>query len=144
MTNTRETPLWWGMQKSTKTSRKPPSFDIDVKATYLPDQSQPERQHYFFSYTVKITNKGKERAQLTDRHWIITDGFGQVNEVKGPGVVGQQPHIEPGESFEYSSFCPLPTPTGSMRGFYKMSLDNGDSFNTEIPTFYLVEPHSYH
>ena len=132
------------MEKSVKTSKAQTEIKVDVKVSYVPEQSIPDQQHYFFSYTVRITNNGRQPAQLQDRHWIITDGFGRVNEVKGAGVVGLQPRIQPGETFEYSSFCPLTTPTGSMKGTYTMTRDNGEKFSAEIPTFYLVEPHSYH
>jgi ApaG protein len=117
---------------------------IEVQTKFVPEQSHPEAQHYFFAYTIRVTNKGSKTTQLLSRHWVITDGWGRIEEVKGAGVVGQQPRIRPGETFEYSSFCPLPTPTGTMRGQYQMQNDSGEKFDTEIPAFYLIEPNSYH
>ena len=117
---------------------------IDVATQYVEDQSEPSVSEYFFAYTVRITNSGAKPAQLINRHWIITDGLGRTKNVKGSGVVGEQPWIGPGETFEYSSYCPLPTPTGMMCGRYQMVRDGGECFAVEIPTFYLVEPNSYH
>lgn len=117
---------------------------VQVVPAYVKDQSAPEQQHYFFSYTVDIHNGGNQTVQLVSRHWIITDGAGHVEEVEGPGVVGQQPTLEPGESFQYSSFCPLPTPTGSMEGSYLMVSGKGEKFEVQIPRFILVEPAHYH
>ncbi len=112
-------------------------MQVEVFPEYVPEQSCPERGLFFFSYRVRITNLGPKPTQLMDRHWIIRDGKGIIREVKGPGVVGQQPKIEPGQSFEYSSFCPLPTPTGNMRGSFLMREEEGDSFATKIPLFFL-------
>lgn len=116
--------------------------DISVKAHayYLTEHSQPEQGRYSFGYTITITNQGKENVQLLDRHWLITDGIGRRQEVKGVGVVGQQPIIEPGDSYEYSSFCPLTTAYGYMEGSYGMVDDKGNQFRAEIPMFVLGEP----
>lgn len=117
---------------------------IQVDPTYVRDQSDPNQNHYFFSYKVRIRNGSTNAVQLLSRHWIITDGFGQVEEVVGPGVIGQQPKLEPGEEFEYSSFCPLATPTGSMQGKYTMVDARGEQFEVQIPMFILCEPNHYH
>jgi len=117
---------------------------VHVVPAYVKDQSDPGQGHYFFSYTVEIHNGSKQTVQLVARHWIITDADGRVEEVQGPGVVGQQPTLEPGESFQYSSFCPLTTPTGTMEGKYLMVSPRGDRFEVQIPRFILVEPAHYH
>jgi ApaG protein len=118
---------------------------VDVESQYVKDQSNPERNYYFFSYHVKITNEGEETVQLISRHWIITDEENHVEEVKGPGVVGEQPVLEPGESFEYTSFCPLKTPMGMMHGTYQMVTNTGEPFDAQIPRFSLVmEKITYH
>lgn len=113
---------------------------VHVVARYVPAQSNPKRSEYFFAYSVTITNEGDRPAKLVTRHWIITDGFGRTEEVKGPGVVGHQPHLKPGQSFEYTSACPLRTPSGTMRGTYQMVRDNGETFDAEIAPFTLVDP----
>jgi ApaG protein len=113
---------------------------IRVRSAYVPERSQPEEGHWFFIYNVQISNEGGEAAQLLSRHWIITDANGEVQEVKGPGVVGEQPNLDPGESFDYTSACPLPTPFGSMRGTYQMVTRNGEQFDAEIAAFTLAEP----
>ena len=120
------------------------NIQIQVEPTYVRDQSDPRQNYYFFSYTVRIKNTSSSAVQLVSRHWIITDGFGQVEEVVGPGVVGQQPRLEPGDQFEYSSFCPLNTPTGSMQGKYTMVDSRGEKFEVNIPMFILCEPDHYH
>jgi ApaG protein len=117
---------------------------IEVESRYAPEQSQPFQQHWFFYYTVRISNESFETVQLISRHWIITDGNGHVEEVKGPGVVGQQPVLAPGESFEYTSGCPLRTPTGSMHGTYQMVNEDGEGFDVEIARFELREPYTVH
>ncbi|MGE0456014.1 MAG: Co2+/Mg2+ efflux protein ApaG [Vicinamibacteria bacterium] len=111
---------------------------IQVEPTYLPDRSGPGR--YLFAYHVRVSNLGDRKAQLVSRRWVILDADGNVETVEGPGVVGQQPVLEPGQSFEYSSFCPLPTPFGSMHGSYRMVLPDGDSFDAEIAPFHLAVP----
>lgn len=120
------------------------NIQIQVQPVFVPQESDREKNYYFFSYSVRIKNLGTVPAQLMSRHWIITNGFGSAEEVRGSGVVGLQPIIMPGQEFEYSSFCPLPTPTGSMRGTYQMVFDDGSSQDIPIPQFYLVEPNSYH
>lgn len=117
---------------------------VRVEPQYIEEQSDPRRNHFFFAYTVRISNESQTTIQLMARHWVIKDGFGQTEEVEGDGVVGQQPTLQPGESFEYSSFCPLATPTGSMHGTYLMKLENGGSLRVEIPMFILAEPNHYH
>jgi len=113
---------------------------VKVESTYVPERSAPEHSHWFFIYHVTISNEGEETAQLVSRHWIITDANGQVEEVKGPGVVGEQPKLAPGGSFEYTSACPLPTPFGTMQGTYQMVTSGGDKFEAQIAPFSLAEP----
>jgi ApaG protein len=115
---------------------------VSVNAVYVVDQSAPRAQRYVFSYTVHISNEGSQAAQLRTRHWIITDGNGKVEEVKGPGVVGQQPSLGPGEHFEYTSGCVLQTPRGEMRGTYQMYRPDGTKFDATIAPFVLALPHS--
>lgn len=117
---------------------------IEVLPAYVEDQSDPAQSYYFFSYRVRIQNTSGRRVQLLSRHWIITDAYGKTEEVEGPGVVGQQPTLNPGETFEYSSFCPLATPTGSMAGSYTMVDAKGEQLEVEIPKFILTEPNHYH
>ena len=114
------------------------------KATYLADQSDPGKGKYVFSYTITITNTGDTAAQLVSRHWIITDGEHKVQEVKGLGVVGQQPLLKPGESFEYTSGTVLTTQVGTMRGSYQMQAENDQPFEVEIPQFVLSVPRVLH
>lgn len=112
---------------------------IDVETFYVPEKSVPAMNQYLFGYEITITNENPEPIQLLHRHWTITDALGRVEEVKGPGVIGKQPRLKPGDSFTYDSFCPLPTPFGSMKGAYKMMRDNGEFFEVEIPLFSLVQ-----
>jgi len=114
---------------------------VSVEPTYLEDQSEPDDNHFVWAYTVTISNEGGERVQLLNRHWQITDGSGQQQEVHGPGVVGEQPVLEPGQSFEYTSGCPLNTPSGFMVGAYEMTRDDGSRFEVRIPMFSLDSPH---
>ena len=125
---------------------QPAPYQIDVSVTtrYLPEQSQPEQNRFAFSYTVTISNSGGLAAKLTSRHWIITDGELRVEEVRGLGVVGEQPLIRPGETYEYSSGCQLETPVGTMRGNYQMVAEDGTSFEAEIPEFTLSIPRVLH
>ena len=122
----------------------PYELSVTVTPRYLPEQSDPARQHYVFAYTVRITNTGSQPAQVIGRHWIITDGAQRTEEVRGLGVVGQQPLLPPGESFEYTSGCPLPTPVGTMRGTYVCVGDNGVPFDVPIPEFMLAMPRTLH
>ncbi len=117
---------------------------VDVDAAFVPEQSDVENSHFFFTYRIRISNHGGPRAQLLERHWIITDGWGRIHEVRGAGVVGQQPWISPGESFEYSSFCPLPTASGTMKGFYLFRTEAGEQLSVEIPQFFLIASEMSH
>ncbi len=112
---------------------------IDVETRYVAEKSVPAMNQYLFSYEITITNENPEAVQLLHRHWVITDALGRKEEVKGPGVIGKQPRLKTGDSFTYDSFCPLPTPFGSMRGSYKMMRDNGEFFEVEIPLFSFVQ-----
>jgi len=114
---------------------------VTVVPTFLDEQSDPDEHRFLWAYTIRIENSGARTVQLLDRHWIITDARGQVEEVRGPGVVGKQPVLEPGESFEYTSGCPLTTPSGVMVGTYGMSTRDGDDFDVAIPAFSLDSPH---
>ena len=113
---------------------------IRVESEYLPGQSEPEANRYLFSYRVRIENAGREAARLVARRWRITDGLGRVQVVEGPGVVGEQPRLAPGETFEYRSFCPLPTGCGTMEGAYRMVTDDDEAFEAAIAPFFLVAP----
>jgi ApaG protein len=115
---------------------------VSVRSAYVVDQSVPLARRYVFSYTVRIANEGAEPAQLRTRHWIITDGGGKVEEVRGPGVVGHQPLLRPGEHFDYTSGCILETPRGEMRGTYQMHRSDGRVFDAIIAPFLLALPHS--
>jgi ApaG protein len=113
---------------------------VSVEPTYLETRSSPESSQYFWAYRVIIENQGRETVQLLSRHWMITNARGELTEVKGPGVVGEQPVLMPGESFEYTSSAPLDTPSGMMGGAYHMETDGGERFAIEIPTFSLDAP----
>jgi ApaG protein len=115
---------------------------VTVKVSYVPEQSAPRTKRYVFAYTIRITNEGAESAQLKTRHWIIVDGNGKHEEVRGPGVVGQQPFLRPGDSFEYTSGCVLTTPRGEMRGTYQMHRSDGRVFDATIAPFALALPYS--
>ena len=115
---------------------------IQVQSFYDEERSSPEESYYFFAYQVRISNIGGETAQLVSRDWYITDGNGDTQRVQGRGVVGEQPVLAPGEAFEYTSFCPLPTPVGTMHGSYRMVLESGESFEAEIAPFSLAVPHA--
>ena len=112
-------------------------FRVDVMPEYLPEQSDPDEGVYGFAYTITITNDGLVPAQLMSRHWLITDANGQTEEVKGPGVVGHQPLLKPGESFRYTSGCRLRTPSGTMQGRYFCIAEDGEPFAAETPAFFL-------
>lgn len=113
------------------------SIRVEVISKYSPENSRPLQDVWVFEYTVRITNQGAETVQLLSRHWIITDALDHVEEVRGPGVVGEQPVLAPGESFKYSSWCPLKTPTGLMHGTYQMARAGGSQFDIEIAPFAL-------
>ena len=115
---------------------------VAVQAFYVPEQSQPTEEVYFFAYRVQISNEGDSEVQLLSRHWVIDDGHGKTQEVRGPGVVGEQPVLAPGESFVYSSFCPLTTPVGSMEGTYQMRDSQDREFDVQIGQFLLAMPSS--
>jgi ApaG protein len=117
------------------------SIKVTVKPFYLEDQSSPADDHYVWAYQVRIENCGRETVQLRRRHWRITDNRGRVQEVRGPGVVGEQPVLRPGESFEYTSGTPLATPSGIMVGTYDMETREGETFAVDIPAFSLDSPH---
>lgn len=119
-------------------------FEVTVHPFYVPEQSDEEDGYFLFGYRVIITNTGRDPAQLVSRHWIITDGTSRVEEVRGEGVVGQQPLLNPGEKFEYTSACPLRTPTGNMRGTYHMHTADGRKFAIKIPLFFLRHPSTFH
>jgi ApaG protein len=119
-------------------------FTVTVSPRFLPEQSDPENERYLFAYTIRILNSGETTAQLRSRHWIITDANQRVEHVRGPGVVGEQPRLAPGESFEYTSGCPLPTPFGSMRGSYQCVAEDGTAFEVPIPEFLLSVPRTLH
>ncbi len=114
---------------------------VAVKPAFLDDQSDPDEQRYLWSYTVVIENKGPETVQLLSRYWQIVDGEGRVKEVRGPGVVGAQPVIAPGQKYQYTSGCPLATASGCMSGRYQMRSSSGEAFEAEIPAFLLESPH---
>lgn len=113
---------------------------VQVESEYVGEQSDPARNYYFFVYHVTVTNEGTEPAKLVSRHWIITDGNGRVHEVKGQGVVGHQPLLQPGEHFKYTSACPLPTQIGSMTGTYQLIRPGGETFDAVIAPFTLADP----
>jgi ApaG protein len=117
---------------------------VEVRAEYSAEHSNPGQSHWFFLYTITISNVGATPVQLDSRHWIITDGTGHVEEVRGPGVVGAQPELQPGESFEYTSGCPLSTPFGSMEGTFQMIREDQSTFNARISKFELREPRALH
>jgi len=132
-TNTR------GVRISDTTTR---GIRIEVQSIYMPERSSPREAQYLFEYHVRISNVGTETAQLISREWIITNADGEVERVKGPGVVGEQPVLTPGTSFEYRSFCPLKTSVGSMQGSYQMVTANGDRFDALIAPFTLAIPNA--
>jgi ApaG protein len=127
------------MSSSEATTR---NIRVRVQAQYDPSRSSPPQNQWFFLYTVNILNQGQDTVKLISRHWIITDGMGKVQEVQGPGVVGNQPVLAPGQSFEYTSGCPLTTPFGSMHGTYQMISQADKQFDVEIAPFTLTEPYS--
>lgn len=127
------------MSTSEATTR---NIRVQVKAEYDAGRSSPQQSHWFFLYTVRITNEGPDTVQLISRHWVITDAMGKVQEVRGAGVVGNQPVLASGQSFEYTSGCPLTVPFGSMHGTYQMVNDRKEQFDIEIAPFVLAEPHT--
>ncbi len=120
------------------------NISVTVVTVYVPTESDPTNKNYFFAYKILIKNNSQQPAQLMSRYWKITDAFGHIEEVRGPGVVGLQPRLMPQQTFEYESACPLTTSTGSMSGTYHFIDDDGDTFNIDIPEFFLVSPHAIH
>ena len=119
-------------------------ISVAARAFFVEDQSEPDKNHYVFGYTIKVTNTGEVAAQLVSRRWLITDANHRVEEIRGIGVIGQQPTLQPGESFEYTSGCPLATPVGTMKGEYKMVAVDGTVFEAPIPEFTLSVPRVLH
>jgi ApaG protein len=115
---------------------------VQVESFYDEERSSPRESYYFFAYQVRISNVGTEKAQLVSREWVITDADGEMQRVQGPGVVGEQPELAPGDVFEYTSFCPLATSVGTMHGSYRMVLEDGESFEAAIAPFALAIPHA--
>ena len=115
---------------------------IQVRSQYLPERSDPRDSQYLFAYHIRVSNEGDETAQLVSREWVISDTEGHVEHVKGPGVVGEQPVLAPGQTFEYTSFCPLKTAVGSMHGSYQMVTASGETFDAVIAPFTLATPHA--
>lgn len=120
------------------------AITVEAEAHYEAEQSEPDENRYVFSYRIRITNTGKVAAKLISRHWFITDAESEVQEVRGQGVIGEQPELAPGEHFEYSSGCVLPTPFGTMRGSYQMTAADGTKFEADIPEFFLSGPRVLH
>ena len=123
---------------------KPYDLSVSVEPRFVPEQSDPAEQQYVFAYTVRIANVGKHPVQVISRHWVITDGNHREQEVRGLGIVGKQPLVAPGEIFEYTSSCPLPSPVGSMRGTYHCVGENGIPFEVPIGEFVLAVPQTLH
>ncbi len=117
-------------------------IEVTVKPRFLPERSSPDNGYFFWAYTIEITNRGTQTVQLKTRHWKITDAHGRLQEVRGAGVVGEEPVLKPGESFEYTSGVPLPTPSGFMLGTYGMVTSSGEQFDIEIPAFSLDSAHT--
>jgi ApaG protein len=126
------------------TEASPYNTTVKVKTAYIPEQSDPESERYVFAYTITIRNEGSLPAKLLTRHWIITNADGKTQEVRGDGVVGEQPYLRPGEGFEYTSGTMLETPVGSMQGSYQMIADDGQEFECQIAPFTLSMPHKLH
>jgi ApaG protein len=125
---------WYGTAMYCETTR---NIEVTVTPRFLSDRSSPENNYFFWAYTINLSNVGQETVQLKTRHWRITDATGRLQEVKGAGVVGEQPVLRPGDHFEYTSGVPLPTPSGFMAGCYGMVTDSGENFDIAIPTFSL-------
>lgn len=117
---------------------------VTVRARYSPEHSSPQQSQWFFLYTITITNESDQSVKLLNRNWLILDATGKSEEVHGPGVIGEQPALAPGQAFEYTSGCPLSTPFGSMSGSYGMSREDGTRFEVEVRLFQLREPHAIH
>jgi ApaG protein len=126
------------------TSESDHNIHIDVETDYIPEQSEPEANRYVFTYTITIRNDGKVPARLMTRHWVINHANGKVEEVRGEGVIGEQPYMRPGQGFRYTSGTVLETPYGDMNGSYQMLADDGVEFDAEIPAFSLTMPNTLH
>jgi ApaG protein len=120
------------------------NIEVDVETAFVDEQSAPEQDRYVFAYTITIRNVGEVAARLLTRHWVITDANGRIQEVRGEGVVGEQPHLQPGEGFRYTSAAMIETPVGSMHGSYQMVADDGTQFDADIPAFSLSIPRTLH
>jgi len=120
------------------------NISVEVESSFIDEQSNPSEDRFVFAYTITIHNIGNVAAKLINRHWIVTDAHGKVHEVRGVGVVGEQPHLQPGQSFQYTSGTILETPVGSMSGTYSMLADDKNEFDATIPTFTLSKPHALH
>lgn len=120
------------------------NINVDVDTLYIGSESSPANSQYVFAYTITITNTGSVAARLLTRHWVITDANGHIEEVRGDGVVGEQPYLKPGEGFQYTSGAVLKTPVGTMSGSYQMVTDDGGSFDADIPEFILSSPRTLH
>ncbi len=120
------------------------AIQVTVEPSFLDEESSPEQSRYFWAYTIEISNLGKEVVRLRSRHWQITDANGHIEEVRGAGVVGKQPVLKPGETFAYTSGCPLTTPSGFMAGTYQMQNERGEMFSIDIPAFSLDLPDARH
>ena len=125
-------------------TKSPYTIDVSVQTRFVPDQSRPDDNRYVFAYTVTLRNAGKVPAQLLRRHWVITDANGKIDEVRGDGVVGEQPWLRPGDDYEYTSGAVLETAVGTMAGSYQMLADDGTEFDAPIPTFTLSIPRTLH
>ncbi len=126
------------------TIKKAHDIAVSVETRFLDEQSKPQDNHYVFAYTITIRNRGSVGARLLSRHWIITDGNGEVQEVRGDGVVGEQPWMNPGQGYDYTSGAVLETAVGTMRGSYRMLADDGTQFDADIPSFVLSIPRTLH
>lgn len=126
------------------TNLKDAHIDVNVETNYIAEQSAPDEDRYIFSYTITISNTGKVPAKLITRHWMINDANGNLQEVHGEGVVGEQPYLRPGDTFQYTSGTVIETPVGSMEGSYQMLTDNGLTFDAQIPMFTLSRPNALH
>lgn len=122
----------------------PCPIDIDIKTTYIPEQSRPVKGRFVYAYTITIKNRGTEPARLISRHWIVRDAHNQKQEISGMGVVGEQPRILPGDEYTYTSGVILETQSGTMEGSYQMQTDDGELFDAPIPLFALIPPHAIH
>ena len=136
---TRNSPRW-SLEPSAASEAVTRGIRVRVRCQLVTERTRPSEGEWLWAYTIRISNEGSETVQLLTRHWIITDGNGEVEHVRGPGVIGKQPVLPPGASFEYTSYCPLPTPVGVMQGSYQMVTRDGEHFDATIAPFRLAEP----